>query len=117
MGNLVTGSLGQPESGPIVTGGLGASGEPEPGGYLTVRLVAESTPDVSIDAHVTERRPASTPVVFGGVRWLPRRPPRRTPTYIDAQIVASGGSSAQIAADLVYNFDAELLDLLMLDLV
>jgi hypothetical protein len=112
---VVTGGLGQPESGAIVAGGLGAAGAPS--GFRNFTVTVTATATASITAEVLVREDVTPPPVRAGGGWdrwtTPRKPKRKRTRYVDVQLNVVCQSTATITADTLYNFDAELEQLLL----
>jgi hypothetical protein len=114
---VVSGGLGQPESGAIVAAGLGASGTPSGFRNATITVTATATSSITADVLVREGPQPEPPPTSGGGwdQWTtPRKPKRRKRTrYITAELHVHCQSSATIHADALINFDAELEELLL----
>ena len=114
---VVSGGLGQPESGAIVAGGLAAAGAPSGFRNATLTVTATATSSITADVLGGEEPPPDPPsTAGGGARIMPRRilpEPRRKTTFVDARMSVHCKSSAAITADVTVNFDAELEELLL----
>lgn len=120
---IVTGGLGQPESGSIVAGGLGAA-EVDPNRLRAV-LVGSS----SILANLTDgSAPAPEPEPTGGHKYRPYRYPQiildppKAPEPIPGVLVAHLSGTSRLSGSLDFTIDADLLAYelaaaLLLDLV
>jgi hypothetical protein len=112
---IVARGLGQPEDGGIVVGGLGASEPAGPGGFLNLSLSVEATSETTIAAEVIGDTPVVTPPQGGGNTspGLSFAKPKRQPKYVEITLIAESTATALIVADVTYNFDAELEELLL----
>lgn len=120
---IVTGGLGQPESGAIVAGGLGTS-ETNPNAMRAV-LAGTST----IAANLTAGgAPTPEPEPTGGHKYRPYRYPQiildppKAPEPIPGVLVAHLSGTSRLSGSLDYEIDADLLAYelaaaLLLDLV
>lgn len=130
MANIVTGGLGQPAEGALVTGGLGTntpgSGPTYVNAYLDVTAASDTTihvtatadayldveaaADITIVADTIGTPTTDPPPASGGVTFRPRRLVRR---YVDAELRVEASAEVSIEAIATPNFDAELEQLLL----
>lgn len=119
---IVTGGLGQPESGSIVAGGLGSTSETNPNA-MQAALVGSSTITANLTATGSTPEPEPTTGSGGYVR-IASRPPRRTPRprAIPAPISAHLTGRGTLTGRIGFTIDPdqlayELTVALLLDLV